>query len=193
MFGRVGHLRWSSITDQLSVPLPQAPLWFETSCFPEGLIEWKWKVPLKFEDLWGQVWRSRESSHHLLHQGYIYMFILKFKKIFLKTDCVSEDKRIIHFFDWRNLVSSWFYEGITHWGALTEEHLNPRYPRFWWQDTLEESLPLTGAWGHLSKLWSPALLEKDEMRCSLLVTWWAWKFPCLGSYCAWKDEIFISR
>lgn len=81
--------------DQLSVLLLQAPLWFETSCFPEGLIEWKWKVPLKFEDLWGQVW-GQGSLHITFYTKDIFICSFWNLKNFSK-DCVSEDKRIISF------------------------------------------------------------------------------------------------
>ena len=76
--------------DQLSVLLLQAPLWFEISCFPEGFIEWKWKVPLKFEDLWGQVWG--QGSLHITFYTNSFWNLKNFSK-----DRVSKDKRIISF------------------------------------------------------------------------------------------------
>ena len=113
------------------------------------------------------------------------------KKIFLKT-VWAKIKESSHFF-WLKKPGLFMVicEGITHWGVLTEEHLNPRYHvvgRYTGRISSTDLYVKT----FVQALKSCSVRERwDEMQPPGYMV--GLEAPCLGSSCAWKDEIFVSR
>lgn len=154
------------------------------SSFQEGSIEVEVEGPVK---VWEFV-QSKESS--LLQQWYVYILVLKFKKIL--KELWARIKELSHFLWLKKFgLLTITCEGVTRWLTLRGQHFNPRY------QMVGKFIGRIFSTNLCMRTFVPALkpsllLEKGEKRFGQPGEMATLEAPCFGSpCCAWEDEILL--